>query len=131
MTTLTDTPPLAAAPEHARWFADARRILDVTEVTPGLPLPSIGATLAAFNFTGITHAREAAEAVALAETVLSYALKTDFTPRPVPRIGSSAHYILSAYMPSGLRVDIVARAGIFDSLPAPAAREDEAEMAVA
>lgn len=100
--------------EHAAWFADVRRLIDITEVTPGLPLPSVGSTLAAFNFTHITHARDAAEAVALAETVLSYALGADFRPKDMPRIGSSAHYVLEAYMPSGLRVDIVARAGIFD-----------------
>jgi hypothetical protein len=49
----------------------------------------------------------------MAETLLSYSLRVEFSPRPVPRIGSAGHYVLSAYMPSGLRVDIVARAGIF------------------
>jgi hypothetical protein len=98
---------------HAGWFRDVHRILEITEVTPGLPLPSVGSTLAAFYFTAITHAEDAAEAVILAETVLGYALQVEFAPRDTPPIGSAAHYVLSAYMPSGLRVDIVARAGIF------------------
>lgn len=100
--------------EHSAWFADVRHLVDITEVTPGLPLPSIASTLAAFNFTNITHAPDAAEAVALAETVLSYALGVTFEPKDTPRIGTSAHYVLEAFMPSGLRVDIVAKAGIFD-----------------
>lgn len=113
---------------HAGWFRDVRAILSVTESTPGLPLPSIGSTQAAFNFTGITHAEDACEAVILAETVLSHALWAEFTPRPVPQIGSAAHYILSAYMPSGLRVDIVAKAGIFDG---PGDREDARKLVAA
>jgi hypothetical protein len=113
MTTAIDNPAAATVPEHAGWFDDAHRIIEIAR-TPGLPIPQISGTQASFNFTHITHARDAREAVALAETILSYALKADFEPRPVPQVGSSAHYILSAYMGSGLRVDIVARAGIFD-----------------
>ena len=113
MTITEAAPPPAGVNEHAAWFADVRRLIDITEVTVGLPLPSVGSTLAAFNFTHITHASDARERVALAETILSYALKAEFAPRDVPQIGSAAHYVLSAYMPSGLRVDIVARAGIF------------------
>lgn len=128
MTTLTDTPaPPGVTNEHAGWFADVRRVIRATEASaPGLPLPQISGTLAAFHFTDITHAKDAREAVALAETLLSYALKVEFTRRPVPVIGSSAHYVLSAWMPSGLRVDVVAKAGIFDS---PEAREDAPVLA--
>ena len=97
-------------PEHAGWFRDARRLLDITEVTPGLPLPSIGSAVAAFNFTHITHAKDAAEAVALAETVLGYALHAEFARKETPRVGSAEHYVLEAFMPSGLRVAIVAKA---------------------
>lgn len=100
--------------EHAGWFRDVHRILDVTEVTTGLPLPQIGSTLAAFNFTDITHAQDAAKAIVKAETVLAYHLGLEFEKRDTPRIGSAGHYILSAYMRSGLRVDLVAKAGIFD-----------------
>lgn len=100
--------------EHPAKYRDAHAILDIAE-TPGLPFPAITSTGAAFNFTHIVHAEDAREAVATAETILSYALKVEFEPRDTPRIGSSDHYILSAWLvPSGLRVDIVAKAGIFD-----------------
>jgi len=131
MTVTTDRPASAGqVNEHAGWFTDVRAVLRAVEAAgPGLPLPQIASTLAAFHFTDITHAEDAREAVAMAETLLSYALKLEFAPRTVTPVGSSGHYILSAYMPSGLRVDIAAKAGIFDSLPVPAAREDETEMA--
>ena len=106
---------------HAAWFDYVRTLLAATEAArPGLPLPQIASTLAAFHYTHIVHAEDAREAVATAETILSYALRVEFEPRPVPAIGSSDHYILSAYMPSGLRVDIVAKAGIFDGADANA-----------
>ena len=103
---MNDTAP----PEHAKWFKDVHRLVDITEVTPGLPLPSIGSAVAAFNFTHITHAKDAAEAVALAETVLGYALHAEFARKETPRVGSAEHYVLEAFMPSGLRVAIVAKA---------------------
>jgi hypothetical protein len=132
--TITQAPPAPpdgqpCAGSHPARFRDAHAVLDIAE-TPGLPFPQISSTQAAFHFTNITHARDAREAVALAETVLSYALNVEFAPRPVPRAGSSAHYILSAYMASGLRVDIVAKAGIFDDA-ASAASPREPELAVA
>lgn len=102
--------------DHAKWFDDAHRLIEVAK-TPGLPLPQISATMADFRYTDITHPEDAREAVILAETILSHALRVEFEPRGVPRNGSSAYYVLSAYMPSGLRVDIVARAGIFDGAP--------------
>jgi hypothetical protein len=115
---MTGTPP----PEHAGWFRDVRAILRAAEaVTPGLPalpLPRIAGTMAAFHYTDIPHAEDAREMVATAETILSYALKVEFAPRDVPPNGSTAYYVLSAYLPSGLRVDIVARAGIFDGTEA-------------
>ena len=96
--------------QHPGRFADARRILDIAEVTPGLPFPSICATIASFNYTQVTHAQDAAEAVAMAETILSYALKLTFEPADIAPIGSSDHYVLEAYLPSGLKVAIVAKA---------------------
>jgi hypothetical protein len=109
---------------HAGWFRDVRAILKAVEAASpgpqgsrGLPLPQISSTLAAFNFTNIPHAEDARLMVAVAETILSYALVVEFDPRPVPASGSTGHYVLSAYMPSGLRVDIVARAGIFGGAP--------------
>ena len=68
-------------PDHARWFSDVRKILDVVEVTPGLPLPRINGERAAFHYNGITHARDTAEAVATTETILSYALCVTFVRR--------------------------------------------------
>jgi hypothetical protein len=112
--------------EHAGWFRDVHRLLDVTQVTPGLPLPSVSKDLAAFNYTSITHDRDAAQAVADAETVLSYALRVNFEPRRPDPVGTATYYILSAYMPSGLRVDIVARARVFDGQDAPRELEDVA-----
>jgi hypothetical protein len=99
-----------STPGHADWFRDVRRILEVTEVTPGLPIPSIGSQQASFRFTAITHAADAAEAVAMAETILGYALNVTFARREAMAGDDTVRYILEAFMPSGLAVDIVARA---------------------
>lgn len=115
-------------PEHAGWFADARRVIDVAEVTPGLPLPAIGSTTAAFNYTGIAHPEDAAEAVAAAETILSYALDVTFEYKDTPRIGSAAHYVLAGFMKSGLEVDIVAKA---EHMAARRIPQAQPELAVA
>ena len=97
--------------DHAAWFRDVRRLLDVTEVTCGLPLPRIGGQRASFHFTGITHAAAAAEAVADAETILSYALHVTFAVREAPAGDDTLRYILEGFMPdSGLAVAIVAKA---------------------
>ncbi len=97
-------------PDHARWFSDVRKILDVVEVTPGLPLPRINGERAAFHYNGITHARDTAEAVATTETILSYALCVTFVRRTALAGDDTLRYILEAFMPSGLAVDIVAKA---------------------
>jgi hypothetical protein len=110
---------------HATWFDDVHRIVDVVRETSGLPLPCITGIQAAFHFTDIVHAQDAARAVVRAETVLTCELGLTFEPRDTPRIGSAEHYILSAYMLSGLRVDIVAKAGIFDG---PGTREDARKL---
>lgn len=99
--------------EHSRWFEDAHNLLAIAEGTPGLPLPAISATKASFNYTAITHAAEARESVAMAETILSYAFRVEFVRNDPPRIGSSAHYMLTAYLPSGLPLSIVALAQHF------------------
>ena len=98
---------------HARWFDDAHNLLVIAEHTPGLPLPSIGSTCASFNFTGVAHAKEAREAVAMAETILSYAFRVEFVRDDPPQIGSSRHYMLTASLPSGLPLSIVALAEHF------------------
>jgi hypothetical protein len=112
---------------HAGWFRDVRRILDITEVTPGLPLPSISRDRAVFFFVGAAHAEDAREAVRLAETILRSALLAVFYPRRT-QAGSTRHYILTALLPSGLTVDIVALAEHIDG---PEARETKPELAEA
>lgn len=104
---------------HADWFRDVRRILEVVEVTPGLPLPRISGTRATFHYNGITHARDAAESVAMAETILSYALNVTFARREAMAGDDTLRYILEAFTPSGLAVDIVAKAEHMTGLDAP------------
>lgn len=98
---------------HEAWFRDVRRILDVTEVTPGLPLPRVAPDRVTFFFVGITHRAEARQAMADAETILRYALLAPFAPRRT-ETGSLRHYILTALLPSGLEVDLVAMGEHFD-----------------
>lgn len=105
-------PPNSAG--HADWFRDMRRILDITEVTPGLPLPRIAPDRAVYFFTGITRAADAAQALRDAETVLADTLDVTFTPRRT-RYGSAEHHILSAILPSGLLIDLVALAEHIDA----------------
>src|SRR6185437_7190324 len=91
----------------------------VTEVTPGIPLPRISGTRATFHFNGITHAADAAEAVACCETVLSYALCVTFVRADAIAGDDTMRYILRAFMPSGLAVDIVAKAEHMAAQDAP------------
>jgi len=107
---------------HAGWFRDVRRILDIIEVTPGLPLPSICKDRAVFFFVGAAHAEDAREAIRLAEIILQGALLTVFYPRRT-QAGSTRHYILTAVLPSGLMVDLVALAEHIDGQDTPAGRE--------
>lgn len=95
---------------HADWFRDVRRVLDVTEVTPGLPLPFVSSDRATFYFTNIVHAGDAAEAVAAARTILSYALRVTFIIRMAVAGDDTGRMVFEALMPSGLAVDIVAKA---------------------
>ena len=97
--------------EHSGWFRDAHRLIEITRKNlGGLPIPSISGTIASFNFSQITHAADAARAVALAETILSHGLGLTFARKDIAPIGSSEHYAIAAFLPSGLEVDIVARA---------------------
>lgn len=96
--------------EHTGYWRDIHRIIDIAEVTPGLPIPSTCATRAVFDYRSITHAKDAAEAVATAETILSYALHLTFVRREALAGDATVRYILEAFTASGLAVDIVARA---------------------
>ena len=108
-------------------FRDARRILGIAEVTPGLPFPSISKDRAVFFYTGCGGRREAARAAADAREILGSALPAEFRPRMV-LAGSTRHYILTALLPSGLKVEIVALAGHIDGQPA---RQDTPGFAAA
>lgn len=99
--------------EHEGWFEDAHNLLTIAQGTPGLPLPAISATCASFNYTCITHAEDARESVAMAETFLSYAFRVEFQRNDPPQVGSARHYMLTAYLPSGLPLSIVAKAEHF------------------
>lgn len=105
--------------EHAGWFRDVRAILALVETTPGLPLPSISRDRAVFFFVGITHPVDARQALYRAETILRSGLLAAFYPRRT-QAGSTRHYILTAVLPSGLMVDLVALAEHFDGQDAPA-----------
>ncbi len=112
--------------EHAGWFRDVHAIIEIAK-TPGLPLPSVSGTQASFNYTHIAYAEDAREAVALAETILSYALHVEFRQDDPPQVGSSRHYVRVAYLPSGLPLSIVALARHFDGADGPVSRQDAAE----
>jgi len=105
------------APEHTGYWRDIRLIWDLAEHTPGLPVPSTCATRAVFDYRAVTHARDAAESVATAETILSYALHLTFVRREALAGDDTLRYILEAFMPSGLAVDIVAKAEHMADVP--------------
>ncbi len=104
---------------HEAWFADARRVIDVTEVTEGLPLPFISPDRAAFYFTGIPRADAARDARDAAERALSDAFGVTFDWRE-HRNGSTVHRLYEAVLPSGMVLSLVLRAEHADD---PSVRE--------
>jgi hypothetical protein len=96
--------------DHAKWFEDVFAILTLVAKTAGLPLPVTSATRACFYFTAIPRARDAREAVTLAQSILAGNLGLTFEPRTALAGDDTERYIIEAYMPSGLAVDIVAKA---------------------
>ena len=91
------------------WFADARRIIDVTQVTETLPLPFISPDGARFYFTGIPRAQDARDARDAAEKALSDAFGVTFDWRE-HRNGSTLHRLYEAVLPSGMVLSLVMRA---------------------
>lgn len=85
-------------------YRDAHHILNLAEDT--LPFPKLSEDRATFFFVGLP-ADEAPQAVADAQTILSYGLNAAFLPRRT-KLGSTAHYILTAVLPSGMKVELVA-----------------------
>ena len=113
-----------ANPDAAR-YADAHRVMDVAQATPGIPFPSISRGGETFFFVGITDPDEGAEAVQDAKVVLAYALKAVFKPRQTVA-HNVRHDILTAELPSGLFVDLVGRAQYTGGQDAP---QDAPELA--
>lgn len=85
-------------------YLDAHRILAVAEGI--LPFPSISRDRATFFFVGL-EAGQAPQALKDARTVLSYGLNAAFIPRRT-NIGSASHFILTAKLPSGMKIELVA-----------------------
>jgi hypothetical protein len=121
------TAPLAPAGTRrdARLYRDLHGILGLVQVTPGLPRWSICEDLAAFFFAGLP-AEEVPQSLRDAETVLSYATGATFETRKPDPIGSTRHFIRTAELPSGLRLELVALA---ETVNEADYREDVPEMA--
>ena len=99
----------------ARW-RDAHHILTLAESV--LPFPKLSEDRATFFFVGLPAA-DAPQAVADAQAVLSYGLNTAFLPRRT-KLGSTSHYILTAVLPSGMKVELVGLGEHFTAGPADA-----------
>jgi hypothetical protein len=99
----------AGADPDAMRYADAHRIMHVSEITPGIPFPHIDHDRAVFFYVGITDPDEAAREIRTAEQVLAYTFGVSFKPRQTVA-HDVRHDILTAVLPSGLHVDLVARA---------------------
>lgn len=87
-----------------RRYLDAHRILTVAEGI--LPFPNLSRDRATFFFVGLP-ADEAPQAMKDARTVLSYGLNAAFIPRRT-KLGSTSHYILTAVLASGMKLELVA-----------------------
>ena len=118
-----------ADPGHAGYWQEIRLIWKLAEFTPGLPVPTISATRAVFDYRRTVHAADTAEAVALAETLLGYALNLTFAPRMAMAGDDTERYILEGFLPSGLAVDIVARAEHMAARRVPQPRTEPAVAA--
>jgi hypothetical protein len=116
---------LRAHPDTAR-FDDGRRILAVAKGI--LPFPYISPGLAVFFYAGMPDAEQARAAVEAAAAVLASAFSVRFAPR-ITLAGGTRHYILGAVLPSGMRLEIAALAGHFDSQDTPVPAPELAEAA--
>jgi hypothetical protein len=111
-------------PDDAR-FDDADRILKVARAAKGFPFPSVCRDRAVFFFLADPDAAETRKALYRAETVLRCALLAKFEPRRT-QAGSTAHYILTAKLPSGMFIDLVTLAEHIDGQDE---RQDASELA--
>ena len=104
---------------RAGYLGDVRRVWDLIEITPGLPVPFISPDRAAFYFTNIVHPEDARQAVADAETVLSYAFgDVPFTHDRIEQAGSTRRYVYEALLPSGLVLALTVKAEHVEGSPA-------------
>ena len=110
MTITTAAPPetgRAAEDPRAAWLADARRILNLAEQYPGMPLPRITPARAYPIFTDIPDPAVASDAVAAAQRAFTLRFRCEFEPRRTWD-GQRERHILTAALPSGLKLDLVA-----------------------
>lgn len=114
-------------PDDAR-YADADRVMAICRITPGIPFPHIWRERATLFFLAVTDPAEAEQAVQDAKVILGYALKVRFEPRQTVA-HDVRHGILTAELPSGLFVDLVARAQHIGGQPAPQDAPELAEVA--
>jgi hypothetical protein len=103
-----------ATPPHATWFQDARRIIDITEKTPGLPIPHISPARASFDYRHIVHAEAARESVTRAAADLGEAFKVTFSPRTETAGDGTPRYLLEALLLSGITLVIISRVDAAD-----------------
>ena len=121
--TVTEAPPetgQAATTDdpRARWLADARRVLGIAEQYPGMPLPRITPGRAYLIFTDIPDADAASDAVAATQRAFTLRFRCEFAPRRTWD-GQRERHILTAEMPGGLKVDLVALDVLFPPGDAP------------
>ena len=95
---------------HAGYWDEVRSIWNLAQHTPGLPIPVIRSDSASFYFITIPHPDDAAEAVRDAEEILGYAFRVTFAEARTVQAGADRFSVRDAYLPSGLRLAIVARA---------------------
>jgi hypothetical protein len=94
---------------HATWFDDAHSIIEVTRVTPGLPIPRIFPAMASFDYRHIVHAEAARKSVAFAADKLGEKFGVTFTPRTEIAGDDTPRHLLEALLPSGLTLVIISR----------------------
>lgn len=99
-----------SAPEHAGWFEDVFTILRLVQARDTLPIPVTSATRACFYLTVIPRADDTRKAVTSTRDTLADELHLTFELRTALAGDDTERYILEAFMPSGLAVDIVAKA---------------------
>jgi len=102
---------------RAARYADAHKLLNLAERTPGLPFPRVTEDCVTFHFI-LDDAVSARVGLRLAELNLAILLRTDFTPRRVTG-PDGAYHVLGAVLPSGMRVDLTALAVHIDGNDEP------------